>query len=246
MFRSSGKKVIAWILVFGWLPGGPMLGAESRRIIGKVLVSSDAAVGGIALPNDGTILADDVLSTGKGGRALVEFSPTARAALAQETSARFRNTPGGLVAEVSRGTLVAERRQTGGLVIETPKYKVQPADPGKAIYMVAMLPDKTTVVAAQQGQVSITEISSGESYLLAEGEYAQIPPDALGVPRGRGDKALPAAQGAHGQINNPWHIGSLSHAASVALVAAIVAGAALAITLPLALGEEAPVSPVAP
>jgi hypothetical protein len=40
--------------------------------------------------------------------------------------------------------------------------------------------------------------------------------------------------------------GRLSHAASVALVAAIVVGAAVATTLPLTLGEEASVSPAAP
>jgi len=245
VFRTRLRRAISWVLVIGWLPGGPILGAENRQIIGRILVSSGATVGGIALPSEGTILADDLLSTGKSGKALVEFSPTARAALAEETSARFRRTPGGLVAEVSQGTLVAERREAGGVVVETPKYKVEPASPGKALYMVAMLPDKTTVVAAQQGRVSITEVCSGESYLLAEGQFARIPPDALGVPQGRGDRAPQASQEAHGKIKKPWHIGKLSHAASEALVTAIVVGAALVIAI-LALKEEKPVSPADP
>jgi hypothetical protein len=224
-----------------------MLGAESRQAIAKVLVSSGAAVGGVALPQEGAVLADDVVTTAKGGRALLEFSPTTRGALAEETSVCFRKSEDRLVAEVSKGALVAERRESGGLVVETSKYKVEAIDQGKALYMVAMLPDKSTIVAARYGQVAITETSSGQSYLLAEGEYAQIPADALGVPQGRGDRAPQAPpQKAHGKIIKPWHIGRLSHAASVALVTAIVVGAALAIAIPLALEEEKPASPVVP
>ena len=246
MLTCVSRKVISWVLVIGLLSGYPVWGADSGQVIGKIIVSSGASSGGVILPSGGTILADDLLSTAKGGRALVEFSPTTRAALAEDTAVRFRQSEGALVAEVSLGTLVAERRESAGLVVETPEYKVEPADHGKALYLVAMLPDKSTVVAARYGQVSITEVSSGENYLLAEGEYAQIPPLSAGAPQRRGQQGPQAAQAAHGKINKPWRIGRLSHAASVAIVALIVIGAALAIALPIALEEEKPVSPVTP
>jgi len=194
----------------------------------------------------GTVLEEDLLRTGKGGRALVSFSPTTRAALSEETSVRFRTVQGALAAEISSGTLVAEKQGQEGLAVQTPRYQVKPTGPGKATYLVAVLPDETTVVAAEYLPAIIVEVSSGESYTLASGQYAVIPPLSSGVPRAGKPGTVEAGQAAHGKINKPWHIGRLSHDASVVLVAVIVAGAALAITLPLTLGEEAPVSPVAP
>ena len=157
---------------------------------------------------------------------------------------RFRSDAGRLVATLSAGTVVAERQGKESFRVETDEYLVEPTAEGRALYMVTVLADKTTVVAARYGDVAITSAGSGEKQVLSEGKFAVIPPGSIELP-GQGKK-LEAGQVGHGKINKPWHIGSLSHVASVALVAAVVVGAALAITLPLTLGEEAPVSPVAP
>jgi ferric-dicitrate binding protein FerR (iron transport regulator) len=49
-----------------------------------------------------------------------------------------------------------------------------------AEFLVALLPDKSTIVETQHGQVAITETSTGETYTLAEGLRAQIPATATG------------------------------------------------------------------
>ncbi len=248
MFRNLWKKVIAWVLVFGWLLGGPVMGAEGRQVVGKVLLSSGASVEGVALPNEGTILADDLLTTEKGGKALLEYSRTGRAALGEETSVRFRSSADPLVARLSSGTLVAQKQDDEVLVIETPKYKIKPRGTGKAIYWVTMLADKSTIVAARYGEVSITEVSSGQSYLLPQGMFAAIPASASGVPASPEEEKEESRQAPGQQApmapgkppEPPWHIASLSHGASLALVGGV---GVFAVTLPLLLGGEAPVSP---
>jgi len=244
MFRTNLRKGLALLLVAAWPANGIMAAAASGKALGKVMLATGATVEGVALPNEGTILSGDLLSVGKGGRALVKLEPAARAALAEQTSVRFRSDKGGLVAALSTGTVVAERQGKESFRVETDEYLVEPTAEGRALYMVAVLADKTTVVAARYGNVAITSAGSGERQVLSEGKFAVIPPGSIDLP-GQGKK-LEAGQAAHGKINKPWHIGRLSHDASVVLVAAIVVGAALAITLPLTLGEEAPVSPVAP
>lgn len=251
MFDAIRRMVISWVVIIGLLSGSLIWGSDARPVIGKVLLSSRAAVGGIALPGEGTVLADDVLSTGKGGKALVDFAPAARAALGEETSVCFRRIEGDLVAELSSGILVAKEQSGQGLVIQTPKYRVQPAGRGEAIYLVGLLPDGSTVVAARNGQVSIREKSSGQSYVLPEGKFAAIPASATGVPASPGQEKEESRQAPGRQappapakpVSPPWHIGSLSPGASVALVGAVVAGGAAAAALPFAFGEEGPVSP---
>jgi hypothetical protein len=244
MFTTNLQKGLALLLVAAWPMNGIMAAAASGQALGKVMLATGASVEGVALPTEGTILSGDLLSVGKGGRALVKFEPAARAALAEETSVRFRSDAGRLVAALLAGTVVAERQGKEPLRVETEEYLVEPTSEGRALYMVTVLADKTTVVAARYGNVAITSAGSGERQVLSEGNYAVIPPGSIELP-GQGKK-LEAGQAAHGKINKPWHIGRLTHEASEALVAAIVVGAALAIALPLTLGEEAPVSPAAP
>jgi hypothetical protein len=67
-------------------------------------------------------------------------------------------------------------------VVKTSTYRVEPQGEGRAEFLVALLPDKRTIVEAQHGKVTITETRSGESYTLAEGLRAEIPASATGFP----------------------------------------------------------------
>jgi hypothetical protein len=244
MSKNFAGKTLACVLVF--LPCLlPLVALPTSEVIGKVVGSKGAFLGGVALPNAGTILNNDQLTTGPGGKALVQFSPTSRMTLSENTAVRFARSGTAYFGEMSSGALVAETRGAGDLVIQTPKYKVEPVDGITTICLVAMMADRSTVVAAKDGRVAITEISSGLKYVLPGGEYAQIPPDALGVPTGRGNRAPQAGQPAPGTTSAPWHIGSLSHGASVGLVVALAAGTAAAIAIPLAVSGGA-VSPSTP
>lgn len=245
MLVNLGRKVILWSLVIS-LSGAHLIFAAVRETIGQVVRSSGASLDGMAIPEDRTIVSDDVLSTAKGGSALVKFSADTQVTLMEETSVGFRRDAGHSWARISSGTLAVTSASNDALVVETPKYRIAPTEPAKATYVVGLLPDKRTVVAARFGPVSITETSSGEAYLLSEGDYALIPALSSGVP-GQGQRDYPqAAQSAHGKINEPWHIGRLSHEASILLVTGIVAGTATAIAILLATRGGQPASPSVP
>jgi hypothetical protein len=243
MSKRRLPTVAASMLALCCLAIRPGQAGEGWKLVGKVVWSKGASLGGVALPSEGTILTRDILDVGKGGRAVVSFSPTARAALAEQSAVRFGIDSGHVAAQILSGTIAVEEARTDGVAVKTSKYSIGPQS-SEVEYFVALMPDRSTLVGSRHGKVTITETGSGKSYTLAEGLYAEIPASATGVP----------AQETTGQqqsgsrrkaLKGGWHIGSLSHAASVGLVVAIAGGTAAAIAIPLA-SSGAAASPSAP
>ena len=233
MRKRKSQRLIASALTLSCLVALSAQASGGSMLVGRVVSSTGVSLDGVAVPGQETILAQDTLRVGKGGRALVSFSPTARAALARQTAVRFGKHSGHVVAQILSGTVAVEEASADGVMVETPKYAIRPQSGSKVEFLVELLPDRTTLVAAQHGEVAITEARSGQSYTLAEGLYAEIPPEASGVPAQ--ETTGPQQTQPRGKsVKPPWHIGSLSHAASVGLVVAIAAGTAAAIAIPLA------------
>lgn len=172
MVKNSNKS-LACLLLLGQLSGLPTLAAGPKNVVGKVVQSSGASLGGITVPGQGTILAGDTLSTAKGGSALVKISAATQASLEGETTVLFASDAGRLAARLSAGKLVVETAGRDTPIIETPLYRAEPAEPGKAVYLVAVMPDQSTVITSRLGKISIHEISSGKHYLLPEGYTAR-------------------------------------------------------------------------
>jgi hypothetical protein len=231
MLSMYRNKVVVGVLVIGWFFALSLGAADRVQVLGRVVASPGVSLGGVLIPNEGTVQAGDLLATPKGGNALVKLSPTTEANLAEETSVRFGYAAGNPTAQLSLGTIVTTTQSKGGLIVETPKYRIEPAEQEKVTHVVAVLTDGGTVVAARRGGVSITEISSGQRYVLPEGKYAEIAASSAGVP-GQGGGGRPRRGGG-------WHIGSLSHAASIGVVLGAAAGATAAIVVPLTVGTAA-------
>jgi hypothetical protein len=148
----------------------------------------------------------------------VNSQSRARISLSEETAIRFENASGGVAAQILAGTVMVSATGKNITLIKTPKYRIEPAQEEKVVYLVGLLPDRRTVVAARHGKVSITETSSGHSYLLADGRYVTIADSSSGVP---GQEALPIKTAAQTGANAPvaavglgsmiagWQIGSL-------------------------------------
>lgn len=151
-------------------------------VIGKVVNSYNATVEGTALLSNGTVLSGEAVNVGEGGSVLLSYSPTGRASLAESTQVRFSGAEGNIVARLLSGTLAVKTERTDAFVVKTSTYRVAPKGDGTAEFLVALLPDKRTIVEAQHGQVAIVETRSGESYTLAEGLLAQIPAPATRTP----------------------------------------------------------------
>lgn len=169
------------------VPGGAILASTlviwaNPPGVGEIIRSSDASINGVTVPEEGTVTPGSVLATGEHGSALVQFSPDTQVNLLERTSVTFRNDAGRLTAQMSSGTLGAKSLGTEPLLVETPTYQIGAATSEGAIYVVAMLPDLTTVVSARKNSVSILQKSSGEKYVLSEGHYAKIADDPQGIP----------------------------------------------------------------
>jgi len=149
---------------------------------GEIIRSSDTLLNGVRVPELGSVTPGSILATGEHGSALVQFSPDMQINLLERTSVTFRNDTDRLSAQMSAGTLGAKSFGTVPLLVETPGYEIGPAAQPGAVYVVAMLPDLTTVVSARKGSVSIVQKSSGDKYILPEGHYAKVADGPQGIP----------------------------------------------------------------
>lgn len=179
MVKSSMRM---FVLLVGLLVTTCVVAAGPPEVIGKVVKSSGASMGGVSVPNEGTILTGETLATEKGGGALVKLGANAQADLGEQTAVLFTKNADRLAAKVSSGTLVVEASGKNAPVVETGEYNAAPADPGRVIYLVAVLPDKSASFTARRGQILIQELHSGKTYLLREGYTARTVEDPSAEP----------------------------------------------------------------
>ena len=170
------------LVMFTGISTFAIAGERIPSVVGRVVNSYNATVEGTALLSNGTVLSGEAVNVGEGGSVLLSYSPTGRASLAESTQVRFSGAEGNIVARLLSGTLAVKKERTDAFVVKTSTYRVAPKGDGTAEFLVALLPDKRTIVEAQHGQVAIVETRSGESYTLAEGLLAQIPAPATRTP----------------------------------------------------------------
>jgi len=179
--RTRHRKLTFFGLVmFTGFAGFALAMGRIPNVVGEVVNSSNATVEGGTLLSNCMIFSGDAINVGEGGSVLLSFSPTGRASLAGSTQVRFSGAEGNIVAQLLSGTLAVKRENKDAFVVKTSTHRVEPKGEGMAEFLVALLPDKRTIVEAQHGKVAITETRSGESYTLAEGLLAEIPASPSG------------------------------------------------------------------
>jgi hypothetical protein len=168
----SGQKVVS--ALGAMTLGITVLALADASEGGLIIRSTNASVDGTAVPEQGSVTLGSTLRTAASGSALVAFSLGTQVNLQENTSVSFRSEPGQLVAELSSGTLGAKSVGDETLIVRTHDLRIEPADGGKAIYVVAMHPDNTVIVSGRQGPVLITQRSSSQKFVLTEGYYAKV------------------------------------------------------------------------
>lgn len=191
--QLASKRLISLCFVT-LLSASLMAVAPNHPVIGTIMQSVGATLSGIALPSQGTLVTDAVLSTAQGGSAWVRFSADLQAGLSEQTSVSFDTAGGQIWAHLSSGTIAAKSVGNETLAVETSRLKVGPAQ-GKAVYVVALLADSTTIVSARRGNVAVTETSSGKKHLIPEGHYARISNAPAAAPAQGGAAAAAASPG---------------------------------------------------
>jgi len=185
------RKAMCLNLVIG-LSLSTLPAAGGQQAIGQIISSSGASVGGVPVPGPGTVLAGDTLSTAKGGTALVKISANTQVSLAGETTVNFSSLSGHPLARISSGIVLAETEGSDSLNIETPRCRLAPAQPGKATYLVSVSRDGSSTFTARHGAALVTEISSGRSSTLPEGESEACAPPSSPVLEQERAEAQPA------------------------------------------------------
>jgi len=225
----------------------PMLFAEPLRpsghteqpaVIGQILNSSGATVDGLPIPASGTVVSGETISTAKDGNAVVDLSPGTRLNLDENTSVSFAGRPSHVSAEVTKGAVTARTSGKDALLVETPRYVIEPTDPGPSAFLVTILPERNTEIAARRGSVRITEKSTGQKYVLAQGHFAKVAGADAAMPPQAQTAATAATAGAPpGLLGSPVAMFVISVGAGVGTGFAIGEGA---------LSEPGPASPSAP
>ena len=247
MLTSCLRKAICLGLVLG-LSLSTLPAAGGQQAIGQIVSSSGASVGGVAVPGPGTVLAGDTLSTAKGGNALVKISANTQVSLAGETTVNFSNPSGHPLARISSGIVLAETGGADSLSIETPRCRIAQAQPGNGTYLVSVSPDGSSMFTARHGAALVTEISSGRSNTLSEGETEVCAAPSSPVLEQEREEAKPAPGEPAGQA--PPHPAATHHGSSGILILVAV-GAAAGVGVAVAAGGKGgggggPASPSAP
>lgn len=246
---------------------------SARRLVGQVEATNGVAVAGWPAQSHDAVFSGDVLTTSEAATALVRFSALSQSTVVQHSSVRFGLTGAGRpLGDVASGMVLTTTAGRKGVIITTAKYKVEPVEEKRTIYLVGLLPDQRTVIAARQGDVSITDVRSKKHFQLATGRYIVIEAGAVGLPGQQQEENKQAPGKPAGQatpppapppkpaaktqaqaqpqpppkpVKQPWHIGSLSHGASIALILAAAGGAGGAVAA-AAGGGGASASPSTP
>jgi hypothetical protein len=185
MYSPATRKFTAWgaLISLACLPvawaqdhtASTANNATAGVVIGQIVSASGATLNGVVARAGGTLTSGSTLETAERGTALVKLSADTQATLRQKTSVNFQEKSGRVVAEVISGTITARAPSKNALVLETPRYTIEPAGAGPAIYGTAMCGGINTEVAARRGPVALTEKTSGTRFfVLKEGQCALV------------------------------------------------------------------------
>lgn len=226
------------LLMSAFLAHSSTIWSAGPILVGNLHANGIVMTNSVPMPDGGTVRTGDRISTTKGSLALVISPSLGRLEVRSDSAARL----GADRVRLERGAVASDR-----LPIETAGYTVRPQSAKPAWFAVAKQNGRL-VVAAHRGNVLIA--SAGRpSVVVAEGSVAEQeqPPQSQQQPEQQqaqpqeqqpqqapeqAQEQPPAPQekgkktkGAASAATGGWVIGSLSHAASVA----VVAGAAAAV-----------------
>jgi hypothetical protein len=241
VFSRGGASV--WLSLLLVLPV-VTLPAASLAPLGTLRCDGVVYVGGNIARLGSVIYSGDQVKTAE-GRATISLPRGDLMVLDRESTAALQRSPEGLSVGLEKGRVIWALATQGPLRVQADGLTFAPTGAVPSLAEVAMRGDGTLVAAVHRGKISIAELRA-DPVVVSAGQLITIDPRlAQSGPQ-------PAGTGAHGKMTlgeklRTFRIGSLSHQASVAVVAGVVgAAAATAIAVPLAVGEEEKVSPSVP
>jgi hypothetical protein len=225
-FWLAAVRVIVTLSLFN----STALGQKSATVIGQVVASAEVTQNGHPLPSGGTIFDGDLVTTAAAGHAVIKLSPTNQVTLNENTIVRFARVVERTWLRLQKGTIAVENTGKDYAVVETPKFHVVPATEGTSKAYLGLMADNSTYIESAEGNVTIDEIKSGQSYVLPAGQSTMVPADSSGVPGLQPLRATPTPTPT--QSTPPSHpqppLAPRPHPHNTALLLGISAGAGIA------------------
>ena len=214
---------------------GP-LGYGRMSTVGTVWTNS------VALPSGTTVHRGDRIATGRNAVAVISSPATGRVEVRPNSDVTLADR----YVALHEGVVASEK-----VAVTLADYKVKPKDSQGNPWFAVASRQGQVLIAAYRGDVLIARAGLAP-VLVPAGSYA-VPapgPEPRKSEKARGKEKRPegsggnrgavAAGGWPPKTNDGWTIGSLSHGASVALIAGIGAGAAVGVVAAFALGDPSP------
>jgi hypothetical protein len=187
--------------------------------LGGVTVSGDVWTNQAALPSGSSVYAGDEIRTAPDAFAVLESPAAGRLELRGDTQAKVNE---GAVS-LERGVVASQK-----LAVELDDLEISPRDPRADNWFVVENKDGRRLIAAYRGDVVIRGGSAG-SLVVPAGSYAMAAaapaPDSADSDKDEKKKKKRRGGAAGAGASTGWALGSLGHAASVAVVTGATAAA---------------------
>lgn len=207
------------------------LHAAGMTPLGTMRSQGGVYLGGRAARVDTVVFGGDHLRTEE-GQATISFHRGELLVLEKHTGANFSDFPGGFSVRLETGELALYVPSQHTVRVETDGLAISPSGTFPCLAQIAFATDGSATVAVHRGKVSIANLRQ-EPIVVNAGQVLTVSPRLTRAQ----DQSVGTA--AHGKMSLPeklrtFHIGSLSHTASVAVagvgIGAAVAGAVVSIT----------------
>ncbi len=227
------------VVGFCWLLALPTISiaAANRSPLGTLRSNGTVFLDGDSIRGESTVYAGDQIRTAE-GRAEVSLSRGALMVLNRNSSAVLRQSDREISVGLEKGTLAVSFTNREALRLEADGLHLSSTGTFPALAEVAMNGDGSLVVAVHRGKISVADLRA-DPVVVSAGQIITINPRLAQAQQGK-----PVGTGAHGKMTlgekfRTFHIGSLSHGTSLAIVGGALAGAtATAVVVPLTVGQE--------
>ncbi len=233
-------KLEVWFCVSLCLIAG-LLQATALNPLGTLRSEGDVYLRGRRTTAEAVVFGGDHLSIGE-GLATISFSRGGLAVLERRSTASLQGSADGLAIGLEKGRLTLNLPSPRPVRVETDGLSLSPQGSFPTLTEIALVPNGSLTVAVRQGQISVTHLRP-EPIVVSTGQILTV---STRLAEAQKEPVGTAAHGKRslGEKMRTFHIGHLSHTASVAVAVGGLGGAVVAATVvPHVLKTTSPSSP---
>jgi ferric-dicitrate binding protein FerR (iron transport regulator) len=155
--------------------GRPLETHSNRpQAIGNVTLAQSASVGSTGAAAGTTLFSGDTVEVGAGGNALLMLAGGMPVRVTQKSRARLARTAEAIEVELLRGSVQFRTSASSPVIGRLADATLRPLGTEPAVGVIALLSEKTAIVGAEKGELTISTGRDGKSVNLKEGEAVHV------------------------------------------------------------------------